>query len=224
MEILKFDSAAVTGLYRIAPTDGKGEFTVCCEMTPIYGGGWTVIQRRIDNSTNFYRNWQEYKTGFGEMDGNFWLGLEKIHRLTQIASHEVMFVMTNHENETFIAKYDLFKVDSEATDYQLEIGQYINSESNAGDSLHIHKNQKFSTYDHDNDIDPKENCAVEHHGGWWYKHCHESNLNGRYYNGDYGNYNGSNPSAVADGIVWFGAQGWWHSMKTVMIAIRSISP
>ena len=221
-QIFEFDKSAVTGLYTIAPTDGKGEFTVCCEMAS-NKGGWTVIQRRNDNSTDFYRKWQEYKTGFGEMNGNFWLGLEKIHRLTQIESHEVMFVMTNQEDKTFIAKYDLFKVDSEATDYQLTLGKYISSEKNAGNSLAIHRNQKFSTYDRDNDINPTVNCAMKYHGAWWYKHCHESNLNGRYYDGDYGNHDGSNPSAVEDGIVWLTAQGWWHSMKTVTIAIRSTS-
>ena len=218
-DILEFDSSASNGLYRIAPTDGKGEFTVCCEMT-IHGGGWTVIQRRNNNSTDFYRDWQAYKTGFGAMDRNFWLGLEKIHRLTQLESHEVKFIMTNYKNKTFIATYDLFKVDSEATDYQLEIGKYVPSESNAGDSLQKHKNQKFSTYDHDNDMNPNENCAVKFHGAWWYKNCYQSNLNGRYYNGDYGNFNGSNPSAVEDGIVWRTAQGLWHSMKTTIIAIR----
>ena len=166
---MEYDNSASSGLYRIAPTDGKGEFTVCCEMN-INGGGWTVIQRRNDNSTDFYRDWQAYKTGFGGMDSNFWLGLEKIHRLTQIESHEVKFIMTNYENEMFVATYDLFKVDSEATDYQLEIGKYVSSESN---SLKMHKNHKFSTYDH-NDIDPNRNCAVKFHGAWWYKNCYQS--------------------------------------------------
>ena len=207
-------------MYRIAPTDDKGEFTVCCEMT-IDGGGWTVIQRRNDDSTDFYRDWQAYQTGFGAMDGSFWLGLEKIHRLTQIESHEAMFIMTSHDNETFIAKYELFKVDSEATDYQLGLGKYNETGSNAGDSLKIHKNHKFSTYDHDNDLLPQDNCAVKHHGAWWYERCLKSNLNGRYYEGDYGNYDDSNPSAVSDGIVWFTARGQWHSMKTVSILIRS---
>jgi len=206
------DSTAQSGLYKIAPTDNKGEFTVYCDMSE----GWTVIQRRQDNTTDFYRDWQQYKTGFGEMDGNFWLGLEKIHRITQIESHELMITMVDHDDVSYVARYDLFKVDSEATDYQLEIGKYMGASSSAGNSLQLHDNEKFSTYDNDNDDSRKKNCAKKHHGAWWYKSCHESNLNGKYY------YEGDYSASDADGIVWHGVGGYWHSLKTVVMAIRPV--
>ena len=206
------DSTAQSGLYRIALTDNKGEFTVCCDMS---AGGWTIIQHRQDNTTDFYRDWQQYKTGFGNMDGNFWLGLENIHRITQTESHELMITMMDHDDVTFVARYNLFKVDSEATDYQLEIGNYIGASSTAGNSLQIHDNQKFSTYDNDNGVNPTKNCAEKHHGAWWYKNCHETNLNGKYYHGDYS-------ATDADGIVWYGVGGYWHSLKTVTMAIKPV--
>ena len=79
---MKKSVAVQSGTHLIDP-DAKGAMKVYCDMESD-GGGWTVIQRRIDNSTDFYRNWNSYKWGFGSLSGNFWLGNYNIHRLTTI--------------------------------------------------------------------------------------------------------------------------------------------
>ncbi|TMW44968.1 hypothetical protein DOY81_009951, partial [Sarcophaga bullata] len=58
---------------------GPEPFVVPCRED---GGVWTVIQRRINGSVDFYRNLSEYKTGFGNVDGEFFIGLDKLHALT----------------------------------------------------------------------------------------------------------------------------------------------
>lgn len=149
-------------------------FEVMCD-TRTDGGGWTVIQRRVDGTVNFTRNWQDYKYGFGDFDnGEFYLGNENIHLITSLRHYEMRVDMVYKDKRKF-ASYSMFRIYGEPEDYKLIVGGYSGS---AGDSLSpIHNNMKFSTYDRDNDAH-SNNCAMLYKGGWWYNACHTSNLNG----------------------------------------------
>ena len=45
---------------------------VFCRMSST--GGWIVIQQRKYGNVSFDRRWEEYKMGFGDFDGDFWIG------------------------------------------------------------------------------------------------------------------------------------------------------
>jgi ficolin len=47
-------------------------------------GGWTSIQSRGKGDVNFARGMDDYIHGFSDMAGDHWIGLEQIHRLTNI--------------------------------------------------------------------------------------------------------------------------------------------
>ena len=163
-----------SGTYSVDP-DGKGAFPVYCDMTSD-GGGWTVFQRRQDGSQDFYLGWSEYKAGFGRLTGEFWQGLDKIHRLTASRPSELRVEIEDWSGGRAYAKYGRFGVGDEQSLYKLSVGSYSGS---AGDSLAYHNNMTFSTKDRDND-QYGGNCAVSYTGGWWYKGCHRSKLNGQY--------------------------------------------
>ena len=46
---------------------------------------YTVIQRRVDGTVDFEQKlWDDYAAGFGDVAGNFWIGLETMHQLTTV--------------------------------------------------------------------------------------------------------------------------------------------
>ena len=110
------------GVYTINP-DGSEVIEVFCDQTTA-GGGWLVFQKRLDGSVDFYRDWSEYKCGFGNLTGEFWLGLDKIHRLTSGGNYKLRVDLEDFAGNTYYAEYDSFKVRSEEKKYQLSVGSF----------------------------------------------------------------------------------------------------
>ena len=111
-----------SGVYKITP-DGRGAFDVYCDQTTA-GGGWTVIQKRHNGSVDFYRGWADYKKGFGNLEGEFWLGLDKIHRLTQALRNKLRVDLEDWSGNTAYAEYTHFGVSNETLKYKLSLGSY----------------------------------------------------------------------------------------------------
>ena len=86
--------------------------------------GWTVFQQRLDGSVDFYRNWTEYKTGFGNLNGEYWLGLNKIHRLSASGQNVLRMDLESFENERRFAEYGSFTVGKENESYILHVNNY----------------------------------------------------------------------------------------------------
>ena len=114
--------ATKDGIYTIDP-DGQGKFKVRCDMTTS-GGGWTVFQRWADGSCDFYRGWNDYKNGFGDLDADFWLGLDKINRLSNSGDDVLRVDLEDFENEKRYANYAIFAVANETEKYKLTVGDY----------------------------------------------------------------------------------------------------
>ena len=173
------------------------------------GGGWAVFQRRMDGTENFYRGWADYVKGFGDLNGEFWLGLSKIHRLTNLPTSTALRVdLEDFDGNKRYAKYSTFKVLDSSRKYQLNVTGYS---GNARDSFSDHSGRKFSTLDQDND-QWSSSCAISFKGAWWYGECHASNLNGKYLSGNYTSY--------ADGIVWHSWMGHYYSLKITEMKLR----
>ncbi|XP_034105362.2 angiopoietin-related protein 2-like [Drosophila albomicans] len=144
---------------------------------------WTVIQQRVDGKENFFRDWNTYVAGFGSFEGDFFLGLEKIHRLTYSTRYQLLIRMEDFYGIIRYVGYDNFKVDGNETDYTLSsLGKYSGDKDDqlrADDNLGWHEGMKFSTFDRDNDL-WKDECAKSDRGGWWYNQCAACNLNGEF--------------------------------------------
>ena len=83
-----------------------------------------MFQKRLDGSVDFFLNWNDYKVGFGDLNGEFWLGLDKIHRLTSGDNSILRVDLEDFEGNTAYAEYDMFSVMSENDKYKLNLGSY----------------------------------------------------------------------------------------------------
>ncbi|XP_071785580.1 ficolin-2-like [Asterias amurensis] len=195
---------ARSGVYAVKPDSGR-PFKVYCDMETD-GGGWTVFQRRQDGSVDFFLDFANYSRGFGNLEGEFWLGNDNLHRLTAQGEYELRVDLTGFDDDTGFAVYDSFTITDVSDNYTLTVGKHSGT---ARDMLSYHNNMAFSTKDRDNDA-YSSNCA-EWYGAWWYRACFDSNLNGRYLN---------ESSAITRGEMrWNGFSGS-RSLKTTEMKIR----
>ncbi|XP_046714990.1 tenascin isoform X3 [Silurus meridionalis] len=196
-----------SGLVEIFPggKDG-GSVKVYCDMETDKGG-WTVFQRRKDGKTKFFRSWHEYRKGFGDLEGEFWLGNDALHNLTAMTPMN-MRVDLRTQNESVYAHYASFAVDTARKHYIVHVSGYSGT---AGDSMQYHDKRPFSTFDRD----PQPlitRCAMSYKGGWWYRNCHEANLNGLY-----------DTHTNHQGVIWTAWKGTKFSIPFTEMKIRPAS-
>ncbi|KAM8718084.1 hypothetical protein ACLKA7_004742 [Drosophila subpalustris] len=204
--------AKSSGIYDIlVPNFSNQTFKVACDAET-RDGGWTIILRRMDGSVNFYRNWTEYKNGFGNLDGEYFLGLDKIHAMTTERRQELMVLLENFEGEQGYETYDAFAIGNE--DQQYELHTLGKANGTAGDSLEYHRGEKFTTFDRDNDIWEEGNCAVRDTGAWWHNgdwYCHFCQLTGTY-----------KDNRFSKGVSWYHFRRSKYSLKTAIMMIRPV--
>ncbi|XP_027694409.1 fibroleukin [Vombatus ursinus] len=209
------------GIYQVTPDPRNKSFEVYCDMQTM-GGGWTVIQKRLDGSINFNRTWKDYKKGFGNLSREFWLGNDNIHLLTKSKEMVLRIDLEDFNGVKLYALYDQFYVANEYLKYRLHIGNYSGT---AGNALHFNKHYNhdlkfFTTPDKDHDRYPSGNCGLYYSSGWWFDACLSANLNGKYYHQKY--------KGVFNGIYWGTwpgmtngePNGFKHSFKRAKMMIR----
>ncbi|XP_034490379.1 ryncolin-1-like [Drosophila innubila] len=164
----------------------------------------------MDGSVNFNRNWTEYKNGFGNLNGEFFIGLDKIHEITAERRQELLVLLEDFEGNKTFEKYDEFAIGNEDQQYQLHtLGD---ASGTAGDSFSFHRGSKFSTFDRDNDGRSDKNCAEEKTGAWWYisnGYCQYCQLTGTYGNNEFDK-----------GVNWHRFRGSQYSLKTAVMMLR----
>lgn len=199
----------ISGVYHIYIGDMTEPTKVFCDMETS-GGGWTLVQRRINGSVNFQKSWKDYKQGFGDPSGEHWLGNEAIHLITSQAQYSLRVELKDWEETTAYALYDKFQLASEKQQYRLLLGSYSGT---AGQQSSLASNGPgFSTRDVDNDKCACK-CALMMTGGWWFDACGLSNLNGIYYTV------GHNIRKL-NGIKWHHFRGPSYSLQSTAMMIR----
>ncbi|XP_060603730.1 fibrinogen-like protein A [Ruditapes philippinarum] len=170
LDILQRDITAESGVYEIRLRNSERK-QVYCDMSTD-GGGWTIFQNRFDESVDFRKHYSLYTTGFGDVNGEYWLGLKYIQELSENPT-ELWYNVSLTIGETAHEKYGHFRLIG--TDYILSVDHQLEKSGMASDaeivfgSLNGHR---FSVTEYSY----SSTCGTT---GWWseYPKCQFVNLN-----------------------------------------------
>jgi len=158
-----------------------------------------LIQQNINGSNFFNRSWAEFKVGFNDSIGNYWLGNDLLSQLTVNHRYKLKFdLQSRNHSYWYYAEYSTFRVLPERYNYELKVAGYS---GNAGrDALSYQNGMMFTTYDRDNDLYSPRNCAV-YYGGFWHRNCAHCGVNAARSGGDFW---------------WVGLPGGWYLQSARM--------
>ncbi|ELU07168.1 hypothetical protein CAPTEDRAFT_143841, partial [Capitella teleta] len=203
-----------SGVYSIQ-RDTSHDMRVYCDMETD-GGGWLVIQRRKDGSQDFFLNWDDYAAGFGHLNDEFWIGFSHLLVVRGNNFNRFTAPLEPTPNKINITFYSISNLrDLPFSIVCLRIVKFAILICLAWNSMTYHNVMKFSTRDSDNDAHSTGDCAKSCKGGWWYRKCHHSNLNGLYLqvNGTFKGYNG---------IHWGGMKSLSYSLEFSEMKMRPL--
>ena len=199
------------GVFDISPVNQT--LNVYCDMKK-EGGGWTTIQRRVDGSVSFQRDWADYKKGFGDPAGNYWLGLDNIHAITNTFANVMLRIeASTFDGERAVVIFEGFKVDNEAHLYKLTCGKVVDDSLPLSDGWFFSDGMSFSTRDRDNDLSSSGDCSNVWggSGGMWFNKCAFFHVNSKY---------PSFPGEEKIGIIQLKSWKGLFGMKSISMAIK----
>ncbi|PAA88735.1 hypothetical protein BOX15_Mlig014133g1 [Macrostomum lignano] len=139
-----------------------------------------VFQRHLDNSLSFAQNWHGYVKGFGDPNGNYWMGLEQLLAMTKDRNCKLIYEGVRINGKVLRATFKGFGLRGADENYKLVLGD----QEPGGDLWRKlaarHNGMQFSTYDADNDRRQTGACTKDegNNAGWWFNNCHYLNPNG----------------------------------------------
>ncbi|XP_040267043.1 angiopoietin-related protein 5-like [Bufo bufo] len=191
-DIWQRNNLTTSGIYLIKPEEAEFSFPVYCEMSK--NGGWTLIQKHNgEDGLSFERMWTEYENGFGDLQGEHWLGLKYIYALTnqKDRTSKLHISVGDFDGYEAYARYDSFSIGNASSYYKLSAGNYSGTAGDAflGDESNT-TNQYGSTF---SAVDLATDnchpfcmlgdiiylsCSKQFSAGWWFNACGSANLNG----------------------------------------------
>ena len=90
--------------------------------------GWIIWMKRTGQTYDWQLPWKDYKNGFGDSTGaDFWLGLEKVHKLTTMGHYRLRIEMQQtNTGSWFSAEYWSFAIGDELRDkYRLNVAGLV---------------------------------------------------------------------------------------------------